>query len=111
MTNLITGAAGDDTLIGGAGDDLIQGLAGNDSLMGLGGRDQLLGGAGDDTVSGGLGDAQLDGGAGADLGVLDFAGASQSLAFAVSDNLGRTATVAGVQITGFEQVSITGGAA
>jgi Ca2+-binding RTX toxin-like protein len=48
------------------GRDVITGRAGNDSILGLGGDDVIDGGAGNDTLEGGLGDDVLDGGAGND---------------------------------------------
>ncbi|WP_332770656.1 beta strand repeat-containing protein [Phenylobacterium sp.] len=89
----ITGTTGADTLTGGADSDIIDGLGG------------------DDIVTGGLGDTLLAGGAGADLGRLDFSGASGSLRFAVAANLTGVQTLAGVQVSGFERVELVGGSA
>ena len=52
---LLTGTAGDDTLIGYTGDDTMYGWAGNDDLRGNAGNDMLEGGAGNDIFSGGAG--------------------------------------------------------
>jgi RTX calcium-binding nonapeptide repeat (4 copies) len=74
-TGLVSGMAGDDTMIGGAGFDNFQGNQGNDSLSGgagddivVGGKDNDVqsGGDGDDVVWGNLGNDTLDGGNGAD---------------------------------------------
>ena len=50
---LLTGGAGNDTLIGGRGDTVLDGGDGNDILRGGPGTDVLIGGAGDDTLDGG----------------------------------------------------------
>ncbi|MBW8880990.1 MAG: hypothetical protein JF615_06045, partial [Asticcacaulis sp.] len=65
---VITGTAGDDTLIGtdAAIGDIIYGLDGDDTLAGQGGNDVLHGGAGNDYVHGGDGDDYIDCGPGGD---------------------------------------------
>ena len=75
--NSLIGRGGDDTLIGGAGDDTLEGdflpaqgprtEIGNDLLLGWAGNDSLSGGLGDDTLVGGTGDDTLDGGNGLDV--------------------------------------------
>ncbi len=57
--NLVTGSAGDDTLLGTTGADLMVGGDGNDQLSGNDGNDVLIGGAGQDTLDGGAGDDTL----------------------------------------------------
>ncbi len=55
---VLSGEAGDDTLIGSYGDssrDTLSGGSGQDMLVGLGGNDVLDGGTGDDTMIGGTG--------------------------------------------------------
>ncbi|MBM9532160.1 hypothetical protein JWG42_18565, partial [Desulfoprunum benzoelyticum] len=54
---LVTGSAGNDTMIGGAG---------NDNLVGNGGADSLDGGVGNDILAGNAGADSLDGGEGVD---------------------------------------------
>lgn len=49
IQQILTGNAGNDTLIGGDGSDSLTGGDGNDSLIGGDGLDQLTGGLGDDT--------------------------------------------------------------
>ncbi|WP_049791086.1 calcium-binding protein [Paracidovorax avenae] len=63
----INGDDGNDTLEGRGGNDLLEGGAGNDSLYGQAGNDRLLGGDGADVLQGGDGDDVLDGGAGNDI--------------------------------------------
>ncbi len=63
----INGADGNDTLEGRGGNDLLEGGGGNDSLYGQAGNDRLLGGDGADVLQGGDGDDVLDGGAGNDI--------------------------------------------
>ena len=72
---VLTGTAGNDTLIGGSDDDQVFGLdgtdsleggPGNDSLDGGGDSDSVYGGPGNDTLLGGLGGDFLEGGAGDD---------------------------------------------
>ncbi|RZJ47078.1 MAG: hypothetical protein EON87_02200 [Brevundimonas sp.] len=56
---IITGDAGNNTMVGGDPNDTFYGLGGDDFLSGEGGADVLYGGLGSDTLSGGLGDDQL----------------------------------------------------
>ena len=65
--DVIFGGAGDDLIFGGAGDDLIFGGLGDDTIFGGEGDDELLGGAGDDVLYGGDGDDFLDGDIGNDV--------------------------------------------
>ncbi|MDM9589332.1 peroxidase family protein [Pseudomonas asiatica] len=76
LANIITGAAGNDTLngdggndqlLGGLGSDTLNGGAGNDTLDGGAGNDSLFGDAGNDNLQGGAGDDNLDGGNGVDV--------------------------------------------
>ncbi|MDP9172504.1 MAG: hypothetical protein M3O30_01385 [Planctomycetota bacterium] len=62
----LIGGDGSDTLIGGAGNDLIQGMAGNDSIDGGAGNNTLQGAGGNDTIITGAGNSLLYGGAGND---------------------------------------------
>lgn len=62
LDNVITGAAGTDSLFG---------MEGNDVLKGLGGADTLNGGAGNDTLDGGTGIDTLIGGTGDDRYIVD----------------------------------------
>ena len=80
----VFGGSGDDTLSG-AGDSiahLLSGGAGNDSLLGGLAADTLLGGAGNDTVLASFGDDSLDGGAGTD--VISYAGLSATQSVSMS---------------------------
>ncbi|KIC82811.1 peroxidase family protein [Pseudomonas sp. C5pp] len=76
LANIITGAAGNDTLngdggndqlLGGLGTDTLNGGAGDDTLDGGGGNDSLFGDTGNDNLQGGAGDDNLDGGNGVDV--------------------------------------------
>ena len=64
--HIVSGGAGNDTLIGGSGADTLMGDDGNDTLSGGNGDDVLAGGAGNDTLSGNAGNDILAGGAGVD---------------------------------------------
>ena len=64
---VVSGAAGNDTLIGGDDDDTLNGDAGDDSVNGSDGYDYVNGGLGNDTLSGDAGMDTLDGAAGNDL--------------------------------------------
>jgi VCBS repeat-containing protein len=64
--SLITGGAGDDSLVGGSGSDILLGGSGDDALNGGAGTDILLGGNGDDVLNGGAGTDILYGGNGSD---------------------------------------------
>ncbi|WP_367393568.1 peroxidase family protein [Pseudomonas sp. X4] len=66
LANIITGAAGNDTLNGDAGNDQLLGGLGTDTLNGGAGNDTLDGGAGNDSLFGDTGNDNLQGGAGAD---------------------------------------------
>ncbi|MDD2108837.1 peroxidase family protein [Pseudomonas asiatica] len=66
LANIITGAAGNDTLNGDAGNDQLLGGLGTDTLNGGAGNDTLDGGAGNDSLFGDTGNDNLLGGAGAD---------------------------------------------
>src|SRR5205823_7382372 len=63
---VVTGTAGNDSLVGGPAQDTISGLAGNDTLIGSDGGDRLDGGAGDDSLIGGVGADCFAGGGGSD---------------------------------------------
>ncbi|MDZ5741509.1 peroxidase family protein [Pseudomonas asiatica] len=76
LANIITGAAGNDTLngdggndqlLGGLGTDTLNGGAGDDTLDGGAGNDSLFGDTGNDNLQGGAGDDNLDGGNGVDV--------------------------------------------
>jgi hypothetical protein len=64
--NILNGRDGDDTLIGGPRNDKLRGNDGNDLIEGGDGNDVLEGGDGDDTLLGQGGDDTIDGGRGAD---------------------------------------------
>lgn len=64
--NILNGRDGDDTLIGGPRNDRLRGHDGNDLIEGRGGNDVLEGGDGNDTLLGEDGDDTIDGGRGAD---------------------------------------------
>jgi Ca2+-binding RTX toxin-like protein len=104
----VRGGEGADTISGGGGDDHLQGQAGADRLTGGTGADQLSGGADNDVVVGGLGDVRLAGDDGVDRAVLDFAAAAEGLTFSVAETQDAVVTLAGVEISGFEQVDMTG---
>jgi Ca2+-binding RTX toxin-like protein len=89
--NVITGAAGADSLTGNAGDDTLAGLGGADSLSGGNGNDRLVGGLGNDTLSGGLGNDQFVFdtaiGAGNVDSILDFNKIAQSDKILLDDDI------------------------
>ncbi|MFT3788951.1 MAG: calcium-binding protein [Tepidisphaeraceae bacterium] len=64
---VVSGGAGDDSLVGSGKADFIDGRGGNDTLRGLGGDDSLTGDAGDDQLDGGTGADTLLGQRGSDL--------------------------------------------
>ncbi|WP_289623158.1 calcium-binding protein, partial [Paracidovorax avenae] len=64
---VLTGTAGNDTIIGYATADTINGADGNDTLEGRGGNDLLEGGGGNDSLYGQAGNDRLLGGEGADV--------------------------------------------
>ncbi len=67
VQSVITGDAGNDTILGGdLIDDTLIGDDGNDVISGRGGRDSLFGGIGNDQVSGGAGSDRLGADAGND---------------------------------------------
>lgn len=66
---VITGGAGNDTLIGGGGNDSISGGGGDDVLTGQDGNDTLRGNTGADLLDGGNGDDDLLGGADNDTSI------------------------------------------
>ncbi len=64
---IITGIAGNDTLLGSMGNDTLNGGAGNDTLKGGAGNDVMTGGTGNDTLNGDAGNDTLIGGGGNDV--------------------------------------------
>ncbi|MDQ7073559.1 MAG: type I secretion C-terminal target domain-containing protein [Gammaproteobacteria bacterium] len=64
---LLSGSAGNDTLIGDTGSDSLNGREGDDILDGRGGNDLIKGGIGNDNLIGGDGDDVLNAGAGNDI--------------------------------------------
>lgn len=64
---IVSGMAGNDTLLGGSGAEIFRGGLGADRLEGNGGADVLFGDEGGDTLLGGDGNDQLFGGAGGDV--------------------------------------------
>ena len=95
---VLTGAAGNDTLIGYAGNETLNGAAGNDTLYGRLGNDRLHGGDGNDVLNGEDGNDTLDGGKGNDQ-LIGGKGADQYL-FGQGhglDTLQESDTTAGVK--------------
>ena len=79
--SVITGGAGNDSLLGGSKADTISGGTGDDTISGAAGADVITGGDGDDSITGGSGIDNLSGGSGNDTFVLgttasDFTGAT-----------------------------------
>ncbi|WP_272490764.1 M10 family metallopeptidase C-terminal domain-containing protein [Mesobacterium pallidum] len=70
-SNVLDGAAGNDTILAGWGQDTVIGGAGADSLAGEGGADLIEGGAGGDTLDGGAGNDTMVGGGGDDVYYVD----------------------------------------
>ncbi len=64
---VVTGGDGNDLILGGSDADVLSGDAGNDTLIAGGGDDLVLGGDGNDTLRGGAGSDAMDGGADNDL--------------------------------------------
>ncbi|MEZ0316651.1 MAG: beta strand repeat-containing protein [Methylophilaceae bacterium] len=64
-----TGNALNNYITDNSGNNILSGMAGDDTLVGgvVGGNDTLLGGAGNDSLDGGVGADKLDGGAGDDI--------------------------------------------
>ncbi|WP_282098328.1 calcium-binding protein [Qipengyuania polymorpha] len=131
-SDTLTGAAMDDELLGFAGDDELNGLAGNDILYGGDGDDIIRGGDGEDSLSGDGGadvvdagsgndrvwstyevgvtaDASLEGGDGIDYLILDVS--QSTLAQVIDISAATTQTAHGTAISGFEQLTFTGGSA
>jgi Ca2+-binding RTX toxin-like protein len=76
LAKVLTGTAGEDTLLGTDGKDRLDGRDGDDEIEGAGGDDRLRGRDGDDEIEGGSGndeiipgegDDDVDAGAGNDL--------------------------------------------
>ncbi len=88
---ILSGGAGDDTILGGAKQDILKGDAGHDLLEGGDLRDILFGSVGDDTLSGGIGNDVLKGEAGND----SFSGGSGTDVFTGGDG----ADVFGIEVT------------
>ncbi|WP_343773612.1 type I secretion C-terminal target domain-containing protein, partial [Marinobacterium sediminicola] len=86
--DLLSGTAGNDTIVSGNSDDTLSGNDGNDTLIAGGGNDILIGGEGDDILIGGLGSDSLSGGLGAD-----------SFVWAAGDADGGTDTITDFSIT------------
>lgn len=63
---IISGDAGDDTIVGGAGSDIFAGNGGNDNITGGQGDDKLIGGVGSDRLQGNEGLDVIDAGLGDD---------------------------------------------
>lgn len=63
---VVSGLAGNDTILLGAGNDIAHGGEGDDIIEGNGGADNISGGSGSDTLRGGAGADTLDGGSGDD---------------------------------------------
>jgi subtilisin family serine protease len=98
LSNLVTGAAGNDTL---SGIENAMTGTGADSLLGDSVSNQLLGGDGADTLNGGLGEDSLIGGAGNDL--VSFAGATGAVTVSLAS--GRVSGALGNDsLWGFENI-------
>ena len=65
-SHILTGTAGNDTLVAGSGDNILNGGDGNDILTAGPGNNELHGGAGNDLLYSGPGNDLLDGGIGND---------------------------------------------
>jgi Ca2+-binding RTX toxin-like protein len=100
---LLTGTAGNDSLLGGPGADTIDGLGGHDTLEGGAGNDSLLGGAGFDRfiLRPGQGHDHIDGGADA-----DWVGIAEARSGVVVDLGAGTLTAAGAGAVSATLVSI-----
>jgi Ca2+-binding RTX toxin-like protein len=78
LAKVLSGTAGDDTLLGTDGKDRLTGRAGEDHLKGSGGEDRLKGNRGNDRLWGGQGNDKVYAGYGAeriyarDTGTLDY---------------------------------------
>ena len=108
VSSVISGTAGNDTLLGSTGADSINGLAGNDSLVGLSGNDSLTGGDGSDVLDGGTGVDTMVGGLGNDTFGVD----NQN--DVVIENAGEGADLIQSSVTytvsaNVENLSLTGG--
>lgn len=102
----INGTTRNDNLFGSAEDDLINGGAGNDTLRGFTGADVMHGDAGADKLYAYLGNAVVDGGADVDWAAIDLRGHNGPINFSIADNLAGVATVAGLQISNIESVTL-----
>jgi len=101
IENILSGTAGDDTMVGGDGIDSFNGDAGADVLIGHGGPDRLRGEPGDDTLDGGDGNDILNGGDGND--VLDGGEGVDTAIFSGNHAAYQiNATVANTSVTGLE---------
>ena len=102
------GNASDNTITGSLGDDNLKGMAGNDSLVGGDGADMLDGGFGTDTLVGGKGDDfyfmnNID-----DIIIEDKTGGIDQIESSVDFNLGQSANVEYLTLTGKTAVYGTG---
>jgi Ca2+-binding RTX toxin-like protein len=79
LARVLTGTAGEDTLLGTDGEDYLKGRGADDYLDGSGGNDYLNGGGGDDTIEGGSGSDEIYPGEGDDVVI---AGAGNDLIYA-----------------------------
>ncbi|HMW18189.1 MAG TPA: Ig-like domain-containing protein [Accumulibacter sp.] len=116
----LTGSASNDYLAADGGfPAMISGGAGNDTLVGRHGDDVLLGGDGNDVLIGGMGHDLLEGGAGDDLYVVDDLSEVAELTGGGSDTVRLTTTqdivvsgeIENFEVLGTAPVSLTGNAA
>ena len=110
----VYGEGGDDTLYGGGAADNLVGGDGDDRIAGSGGTDVLEGGAGDDILIGGSGSDIIDGDAGSDIatfngGFADYTVTVEAGALTVTDNVGDTDTLFGIETLRFEDGDYTVG--
>jgi Ca2+-binding RTX toxin-like protein len=119
LNNAIWGNMGQNLLYGGAGRDLIYGGTGNDRLYGGTDNDSLQGGDGADLLYGETGDDMMSGGAGDDTYTIDAVadcvneltnmGADRIQSATVALDAARYANVEILQLTGSQDLDITGG--
>ncbi|KAF4513784.1 UNVERIFIED_CONTAM: hypothetical protein B566_EDAN011705 [Ephemera danica] len=116
----LTGSADDDTLEADGGfPALISGGAGNDTLVGSHGDDVLQGGDGHDVLIGGMGHDLLEGGAGDDLYVVDdlseavelAGGGVDTVRLATTQDIVVSGEIENFEVLGTAPVSLTGNAA
>jgi Ca2+-binding RTX toxin-like protein len=113
LANLITGAAGNDSLSGLAGNDTLIGNSGNDTLDGGVGVDSLLGGAGNDTyIVDVVTDVVIeDAGAGSDVVNVALLGAGTYTLTANVENAVVAGSVTNINLIGNDLANVLTGSA